>query len=417
MTVMSEFLKIFYLLVIGHGIFLFTILVSKKGNAGRIFTALVLLATFELLIQYSHNALSLPDTSLLFAMRNASSFMYGVLFYFFIRALHCGPIRPRPARCVHFLIPSLFLVLELRRVFGRHPDPMSSLHGVSIYGLFYYSALISTTLFYLCLSIRAMKAPDNTIRAGRAVRTWHAGLIVYSLTLLAMYAAASFFQIRHSALTRLAAHLFCFYLVVPIYAAAYLCIFKYSFFTQAYGFRSADADCAKDTGKKYARTKLDDQTLSRYFNTINSFISDSKTYLDPELCLQNISDACGIRPDHVSQTINTKYGRSFNMIIMERRLQHAEHLLSSPENAGRSVIDIAFESGFNSKSNFNISFKKVYGMTPSRFRKQNLPSVDSGCSDTRQPPRLIREQTAPGNHSLRSHYFPAVSRMKRTTFS
>jgi AraC-like DNA-binding protein len=58
--------------------------------------------------------------------------------------------------------------------------------------------------------------------------------------------------------------------------------------------------------------------------------------------------------------------------LLEKRLNHATHLLS---HSGNSIADIVHESGFNNISHFNRAFKKQYGMAPLQYRKQNSSTL------------------------------------------
>jgi len=55
---------------------------------------------------------------------------------------------------------------------------------------------------------------------------------------------------------------------------------------------------------------------------------------------------------------------------MELRLQRARHLLAS---SNAKIIHVALDSGYRHLGLFNILFKRRFGMTPSQWRRQNLP--------------------------------------------
>ena len=58
--------------------------------------------------------------------------------------------------------------------------------------------------------------------------------------------------------------------------------------------------------------------------------------------------------------------------MMELRVRHSERLLRDADSREKSIIEIAFDSGFNSKSNFNMAFKKIHGITPTEIRKKTV---------------------------------------------
>jgi AraC-like DNA-binding protein len=63
-------------------------------------------------------------------------------------------------------------------------------------------------------------------------------------------------------------------------------------------------------------------------------------------------------------------GKNFNDLINGFRIEEVKTRLKAPGEAGRSVLEIAFDCGFNSKTSFNRTFKKFTGMTPSNFRRE-----------------------------------------------
>jgi AraC-like DNA-binding protein len=69
--------------------------------------------------------------------------------------------------------------------------------------------------------------------------------------------------------------------------------------------------------------------------------------------------------------INERLEMNYSNFINSYRIQEAKILLFAPEKIDDSILDIAYEVGFNSKAVFNRAFKKFTGMTPSEFRKNN----------------------------------------------
>ena len=79
-------------------------------------------------------------------------------------------------------------------------------------------------------------------------------------------------------------------------------------------------------------------------------------------------------PAHaLSQLINEELGQNFFDYINSFRIQEFERRLVDPRNAHVSILGIAMDVGFNSKSSFNTAFRKFKGMTPSEYRKNLSP--------------------------------------------
>ncbi len=93
-------------------------------------------------------------------------------------------------------------------------------------------------------------------------------------------------------------------------------------------------------------------------------------YRDPELSIQSLSNSLGISSDNLSLVLNEKLGINFRTFIKRYRLDEARKMLT--ENNGKSILEIAFSVGFNSKTSFNTVFSKATGLTPTEYRRQYL---------------------------------------------
>ena len=96
-----------------------------------------------------------------------------------------------------------------------------------------------------------------------------------------------------------------------------------------------------------------------------------KPYLDSELNLIKLSELINMTPHHLSYVINTGFNENFFSFINTYRVEKAKELLVKKEMNKLSMLGIAFESGFNSKTSFNTTFKKITGQTPSDFKKRS----------------------------------------------
>ncbi len=77
-----------------------------------------------------------------------------------------------------------------------------------------------------------------------------------------------------------------------------------------------------------------------------------------------LADHLSVSRHHLSQAINRYAGKKFSDYINGFRIDEALKILNAPSSKGKKVIEIAFASGFNSKSTFNNAFKKATGMNP-----------------------------------------------------
>lgn len=124
---------------------------------------------------------------------------------------------------------------------------------------------------------------------------------------------------------------------------------------------------------KYARSALSAAHAKRLAERIEKAMREDALYLDPNLSLQKLSARVGALPNQVSQTLNEEIGSTFFDYIACRRIEAAKpHILSGEA----SVLEVALEVGFNSRSTFYKAFKRETGMTPIAFREARGLSDD-----------------------------------------
>lgn len=93
-----------------------------------------------------------------------------------------------------------------------------------------------------------------------------------------------------------------------------------------------------------------------------------KVYKDLDLSLDSLSKKMDVNRNYLSKAINRTTGKNFNTYINEYRVKEAINILSSEKSDVISIDAIAFEVGFNNRTSFYQSFKKITGLSPSDFR-------------------------------------------------
>lgn len=98
-------------------------------------------------------------------------------------------------------------------------------------------------------------------------------------------------------------------------------------------------------------------------------MEELKPYLNPDLSLKQLSELTGIPVNDLSGFINEKYNYSFFDFVNSFRVKEFKQLISNPQKTHLTLEALGKESGFGSKTAFNRSFKKLTGITPTKFRK------------------------------------------------
>ena len=119
---------------------------------------------------------------------------------------------------------------------------------------------------------------------------------------------------------------------------------------------------------KYVKSGLKDDEAEKYYLLLLGLIEKEELYLNGKLSLKDVADRLNISNNYLSQIINQKTGKNFFRFINEYRVEKAKQLLA--DKAGKyTILSIAYDCGFNSKSSFNTIFKEHTGKTPSEFLK------------------------------------------------
>jgi AraC-like DNA-binding protein len=112
---------------------------------------------------------------------------------------------------------------------------------------------------------------------------------------------------------------------------------------------------------------LPDEDLTMWKNKVLKIIETEKPYLNPELTLSELAEKLRTNTSILSQVINAGFNKNFNDFVNEYRVEAFKQKAQSPDFQHLTLLAIAYECGFNSKTTFNRAFKKVTNLMPSEF--------------------------------------------------
>ena len=119
---------------------------------------------------------------------------------------------------------------------------------------------------------------------------------------------------------------------------------------------------------KYSGSTLKEDEASVYVEKLIEYMRLKKPYLNPELTLTQLASDIDITTHHLSQIINEQFKLNFFEYINQFRVEEVKSRIHNPKFENYSLLGIALDSGFNSKSSFNRIFKKFTNQTPSQFK-------------------------------------------------
>jgi AraC-like DNA-binding protein len=120
---------------------------------------------------------------------------------------------------------------------------------------------------------------------------------------------------------------------------------------------------------KYTKSKLADEHKEQYLEKLMKYMESEKPYMDPLINLRKMAERIKISPHYLSQILNECLEQNFFDFINSYRIKECKKMLEDSCQDHKTVLEILYESGFNSKSVFNTYFLKFTGLTPTQYRK------------------------------------------------
>lgn len=132
------------------------------------------------------------------------------------------------------------------------------------------------------------------------------------------------------------------------------------------------ADKQPIANEKYSHNKLQATQLQEIADQLKQEMQQG-IFCQSRLTLSQLSEKIDVPSHYVSQVINEFYQCNFFDFVNSHRLQSIKKQLHNEQYQTQTILEIALENGFNSKSTFNTAFKKDTGLTPSQYRKKGSP--------------------------------------------
>jgi len=294
------------------------------------------------------------------------AFLYGPLIYFYAKTLISGlDIRVSLVKILPHLIPFFFLTIILvisyhirsdefklnilNTLYEYQPSPRSFIPillvfiHIFIYIYFAYKVIAKFDLLYKQNYSNQTKWFDDNLK--------------YIVMILVLSLIVSIVQNLGSPwISKLA-------LVILILSVL---LFIGQIYFQAFKDPKVFVNGAEN---KYRGNQLMDEEQNKIKEKVERAFEMDKIHLNPDLTINDLSESIGEFPRDVSQVINELFGLSFFDLVNSFRIRESKKIISENVDPRKTVLEIMYESGFNSKSSFNTQFKKLTGLTPSEFKK------------------------------------------------
>ncbi|WP_046745978.1 helix-turn-helix domain-containing protein [Kordia zhangzhouensis] len=348
-----------------QGIFLMLSLqfVSKKNTrANKILTLLIGLSTFTFaakMAAFQINEIWVWRTSLL---SDCTIFMYGPLFYAYFKTLLFDEVPNKKSlffQCIPSVLFLLFILYSLllpKRDFYHLMTSEISWYVflfMEITGIIYLS--VYTYLSYRILKIVknvSQKEYAKSRQIARFLQVVLIGFLVliigWSLGILKVY----FIQTNMYYIS---------YRLVWISVTTFLFIIGY------FGVTQPELIRIPVQKKTTTKNRLSAEEVSELTKKLDQLIHEEEIYTHSDLSLKMLANMLQTSSNNLSWLLNSVYKKTFYEFINELRIEAFLEKVENGEHKKQTLIAIAMDAGFNSKSTFNKTFKSIMNDTPSRY--------------------------------------------------
>lgn len=308
--------------------------------------------------------------------------LHGPFLYFYIASL-TRYSKMLPGHIILHLIPFLLFNLYLLaslffpetsvRIRFDHTNEHG--HIPFLFNLFLLLTALSGS-FYFLLAVRLFKTHDiHILRNFSAKRnsnlTWLRTLVyIFGTVWTALMLFAIVHHVFHLFSWKFCTHGLTLSLSVFILLIGYFGLQQKEIF-----YSDIEYDLAISPEKiKYSSTGLNAENARQTAEKLRAFMKTEKPFLNPELSLPQLAKMLDIPVHQLSQVINGIFNQNYFEFINAYRVEEVKEKICDPSFGHLSLLGIAFESGFNSKSAFNRIFKKLTGKTPTQYRNDSKHS-------------------------------------------
>lgn len=293
------------------------------------------------------------------------SFLYGPLIYFYFKRITVK-YRFKLLDIFH-LIPTLLLLLLLFPIYSLPGEEKlwMMLHDERPYITLIADSKLVSLLVYMVLiiGIYIKLIKGNTI-IPRVYHVWHRNIIILCSLHIISYVVYDILMIR-----RVMDHFPLHFHIVSI--ALLVLYISYTAFVQPniFGGLRGIKNGMQRKLSKYKKSGLTNTLSLELKEKLLCLLNQEKIYRKNDINLQKVSELLGTTRHNTSQIINEHFNLNFFELINKYRIEEAKELLKEGKHKKTSIIDIAYEVGFNNKVTFNKSFKKYNQVTPSEYVK------------------------------------------------
>jgi AraC-like DNA-binding protein len=351
----------FFVAGIGIGVFIEFLLISKKNKSTpdlilTLWMFLIVIHQFVLYIFITGDVYNFP---FLLGIEHPLPLLHGVFLYLYVSFLTNHVPEKKGVLLLHF-VPAALMYLYLTTFFILPADQKIEVYrnhgaGHELFMVVKRYAITLSGLLYVAWSALLLRKHRNNIRDQfsdlEKVNLQWLRILTYGLG--GIWFLVIFFRSD-----------------VLVLAGIVVFVFLMGFFgvRQVEIFRPAQLPAEEsEQRKKYPKSGLTEEVSAKLHQALIQLMTEGAPYRKSDLSINDLASTLGVHPNYLSQVINQKEKKNFYDFVNTYRFEEFKRLIALQKNQQYTLLSLAYDCGFSSKSSFNRYFKKATGQTPSEY--------------------------------------------------
>lgn len=312
------------------------------------------------LLSYANNMYS-------YHISSAAFFLLAPLLYFYIRSLCYKNFRFKKSDVIHlilFLLIIVFTTLSVKISLARVENAWYKIFDTRHYQIFWTLNLVQILCYIIAMLNTVYIYQTKLKNRYSSIEKINLNWLLMLLVLITLH---WLFVTTRAALVVLNITVGNLIQLIDLYSITIFLVFTTILVIK--GMAQLKIFTGIEDKPKYAELKLPDTEIQNHINRLTHYMTREKPYLTPSLTIEDMSAKLAIPTWQLSQAINQTFNQNFFNFINRYRIEEVKQRLNKAPDNKKTILEILYEAGFNSKSTFNQVFKKHTGMTPSEFKR------------------------------------------------
>lgn len=366
-----SFLEIILIAGMSQGFFLATtilLLPNRNKNANKTLALILIIASLSFFARTIPIKIESNSLLRLAILTDASIYIFGPLLYIYIRRLTFNESPIFKLKKYHYT-PILLNIIYFIWSFSYNINELNELVATGKLNLIFFlvelGGLLSMIFYWIkaTLLLRIFKQTQkNQLSFNQSVVNYLtfvlSALGLFTLLWLFSFVSAYGFQYYSKYIN---------YNTMWLSAPIFIYFIGFFSLTQPNIFR---LPLEKKSVSKKEKNRLKPEEIELLKSKLNKLISEDNIYTIPDLSLKSLSEELNTSSNNLSWLLNQVYNKTFYEYINQFRIEEFKLKIEQNQHKSKTLLAIAMDSGFNSKSTFNKAFKAIMCDTPSNYVKQ-----------------------------------------------